>query len=299
MDTFEKFKREAGDAIRVKVYGFCPVENIKGIYETERLYTHHYLKGDYTVVIQDGPKTIYITDFAGTQSPLLLPRNSTIVVENNAITYCRENFVTSNLCGYAPPKGLTERHDYDAFFLAIEEAVKLRCTDRPVITMSSGHDSGAIVAAAIKLNLDFDVLSVTAKENKPRLAQRVKYIQNYTDAKVDVISLWAPTQSGHEVVAANVNEGRIILSGLGADEALCTQDWQLCAEFIKDSRPYYLEKNLEVRYPLLDFKVYQEWNRLTRELRGWLPSKIPLAKYLDSLNFDYGKGSKIPFDVTY
>lgn len=299
MDSFEKFKKEIADEIRVTVYGFCPVENIKAIYKSEGLHTHHSLAGDYTIMIKDGTKTIYITDFGGTYCPMWLPRNSTIVVENNMITYCRENFVTTSLCGYAPPKGLTQRNDYDAFFLAIEEAVKLRAKDcRPVISMSSGHDSGAIVAAAVKLDLEFDVVTVIAKEKRNLIAQRAKYIEERTDAKVNIISLWKPTNNGHEVVAEHVEEGRVLLSGLGADEALVTKDWQLCEEFLKEANFAYEQKKLDVRYPLLDFKVYEEWNRLTPDLRGWLPEKVPLRKYLDSLNFVYTMGTKIPFDVT-
>jgi hypothetical protein len=298
MDSFGAFKKKIADTIRVTVYGFCPVENIKAIYKSEGLYTHHSLVGDYTIMIKDGNRTVYITDFAGTHCPMWLPRNSTIVIEDNMMIYCRENHVTSSLCGYAPPKGLTPRNDYDAFFLAIEDAVKLRCTDRPIITMSSGHDSGAIVAAATKLNLEFDVLSVSAKEKRKILANRAKYVLDRSEAKVDIISLWAPTQNGHEVVTNNIQEGRVVLSGLGADEALVTKDWQLCAEFLKDANETYETKNLQVRYPLLDFKVYEEWNRLTHELKGWLPEKWPLREYLKSLNFPYSMGSKIPFDVT-
>jgi len=265
-DTFEVTKKELADTIRVTVYGFCPVENIKAIYKTEGLNTHKSLIGDYTVMIKDGSKTIYITDFAGTHCPM-----------------------------WFPPQGLSQRYNYDAFFKAIDDAVKLRCTDRPVIAMSSGHDSGCIVASAIKQNLEFDIITITAKEKRDIIGHRAKYIEERSDANINVISLWETTQNGHEIVAKHI-PNRVLLSGLGADEVLTTADWQLCEEFLKQAQETYID--IDVRYPLLDYDVFREWHRLIPELKGYMTSKLPMTKYLEQLDFPYNKGRKIPFDVT-
>jgi len=211
------------------------------------------------------------------------------------IQYCRQNFVTSNLCGYSPPQGLSQRYNYDAFFKAIDDAVKLRCTDRPVIAMSSGHDSGCIVASAIKQNLEFDIITITAKEKRDIIGHRAKYIEERSDANINVISLWETTQNGHEIVAKHI-PNRVLLSGLGADEVLTTADWQLCEEFLKQAQETYID--IDVRYPLLDYDVFREWHRLIPELKGYMTSKLPMTKYLEQLDFPYNKGRKIPFDVT-
>lgn len=275
----------------ITVHGWCK-QNVKEVYEAEGLYSSHYLEGDFTIEIIEGNKRIYITDFAGTHAPLWLPRNSTVVVENNKVTLCKPNFVTSNLY-YNPPQGLTKRYGYDAFFLAIDEAVKLRCVDNPTITLSSGHDSGTIVASAISQELKFNTVSLCGEESFPTLMKRLALVEDNI-----VIKHWSEGRSGHEIVADYI-PSKILLTGLGADELYISNDWQLLEEFLKSSSTIYHKKGIQVRYPLLDFKVYQEWFRLTDKLKGdKLHWKIPFKEYMDQTTFPVYTGRKISFGLS-
>ena len=270
----------------IKVYGFCPF-NIEEIYLSEGLDTHRHIKGDYTIQIIDGYKTVYITDFAGTQTFNKLPRNSTIVVENNEIVYYKENIEISELY-YKPPQGLNLRPTYDELFQAIDDAVKLRCNDS-WITMSSGHDSGVIVASALSQNLNFNTLSIKAKEDMRVLDQRLKLTNGI------LIDRYDDTQHAHKIVADGLTQYscKTVLLGLGADEYFDTRDYQLATAFFKEASHYYQSHNIELRYPLLDPRVFFMYHALEPRLK--YRDKKPFRKYMQSRNFPYRKDGKIPF----
>jgi hypothetical protein len=273
----------------IKVYGFCPFD-VKEIYLSEGLDTHRHLKGDYTIQIIDGDKTVYITDFAGTQTFNKLPRNSTIVVQNNEITYCRENIEISSLY-YKPPQGLKPRNTYDELFQAIDDAVRLRCVDNPWITMSSGHDSGVIVASALSQGLQFSTLSVKAKEDMRVLDQRLKLTEGVLIDECD------NTKDAHQVTAESLGAPwrscKTLLLGLGADEYFDTRDYQLATTFFREASHYYKDYGIELRYPLLDPHVFFMYHILEPQLKDH--NKKPLRKYMQSKNFPYRKKEKIPF----
>jgi hypothetical protein len=278
---------------RVKVHGWT-LQNAQEVYELEGLQCGNFLDGDYTLEIEDGDKLIYITDWAGTYAPLWLPRNRVVVIQNGKIIKSFPNNVTTNLY-YAPPQGLTKRHDYDAFFLAIDKAVKLRThgVESVCITMSCGLDSGAIVSSAIYQNLDFHTISLVGDEHKPTILRRCSFIK-----KNKLIDEWQPGKSGHEIVSEHCNSP-VLLSGLGADEQFISSDWQLFEEFNADAQPHYRRKGIQVRYPLLDFKVYQEWMRLRDDLKGEIRSqKKALRAYIDHVGFPIYTGPKVPFGLS-
>lgn len=275
--------------IDVKITGFCPV-NVKEIYLSEGLNTHKHLKGDYTVEIVDGKKTIYITDFAGTQCVNRLPKNHTIVIEDNKIVYSKENIQTSRLY-YDPPEGLQPRTTYDEFFEAINEAVKLRCTPNAWIAMSSGYDSGAIAASALSQGLSFKTLTVSAKEDMRVVDNRIALTKGI------LINRWHKSREAHEVAAHNIRRlgGRVLLSGLGTDEYLETKDYHLATTFFERTQHFYTNRNIQLRYPLLDPHVFFMYHALDPRLKG---DKKPLRKFLQSLNFPYRKKYKIPFHLS-
>jgi hypothetical protein len=273
----------------IKVYGFCPFD-IEQIYLSEGLNTHNHIKGDYTIQIIDGNKTVYITDFAGTQTFNKLPRNSTIVVQNNEIIYHKENIEISSLY-YKPPQGLKPRATYDELFQAIDDAVRLRCVDNPWITMSSGHDSGVIVASALSQNLKFSTLSVKAVEDMRVLDQRLKLTEGVLIDECD------NTKDAHQVTAESLGAPRrlckTLLLGLGADEYFDTRDYQLATTFFRESSHYYQSHGIELRYPLLDPHVFFMYHVLEPQLKDH--DKKPLRKYMQSKNFPYRTKGKISF----
>lgn len=280
---------------RVKVIGFCTKspEEIKELYLKQDLeYLHWLLRGDYTVVIEEDHKTIYITDFAGTQSCnqiLSLPRNHTIVVENNKIVFSKEN-ISMSMLYYTPPQGIKFIDDLDTFFDVVDDAVKIRCTENPVIALSSGHDSGTIAASALHQGLKFSTMSVLGIEDQPVIYERLKKVKHHK-----LIKNWnADRISGHDVLSNNMKqEGkRILISGLGADEYLRSKDYQLFNYFKKKEMDYYVSNGISLRYPLLDPKVYFTYHSIEPSLRH---NKRPLMEYMKSRNFPYSNKEKISF----
>lgn len=268
--------------LEVKVKGFCPVD-VKEIYIDAGLDTFRHLKGDYSIEIVDGNKTIYITDFCGTYSARQLPRNSTIVVENNKIVYKRDNMNLSSLYYSEIPRSTS----LDKFHEAIDEAVKLRCTGNPTIQLSSGQDSGTIVASALKQDLEFNTLTVTGLEDQDIIQQRLDLIPDHM-----VISEWDYSLQSHEVAAMN-SPTKIILSGLGADELYWSGDHQLLERFLYDSYSAYEKYGIEVRYPLLDYKVFVQFFLL--EDNKSKKRKKPLTEYMRKVSFPYKPNVKVPF----
>ncbi len=275
--------------VKAEVHGFCPFD-VEDIYLNEGLDTHNHLKGDYLIKILDRDKTIYITDFAGSYCAGKYPRNSTIVIQNNEIVYHKENVVTSALI-YMPPQGIPKTNSYDRLFDAIDEAVKLRCQDAPTATMSSGHDSGTIVASALHQKLPFSTLSVSAHEYRDVLDKRILITNGM------LVDKWKENSDSHEVAASNLAKigCHAIISGLGADELLMTNDFQLLSIFLEDSNVHYHGHGIQTRYPLLDPTVYFEYWSLRPDLIGNKVQKKPLMEYMKSRNFPYTTEKKVAF----
>lgn len=275
--------------------GFCPYD-ILGLYEEYGLHVGKHLRGDFSIKIQDGYKTIYITDFAGTQSAGVLPRNSTIVVEKGEIVYRRDNINTTDLY-YKPPQGKSKKKHYEDFIKAVDNAVKFRCTAKPfnkmtTISLSSGHDSGTIVASALKQNLKFVVLSIVGQENLPCLYDRHRVIESYNLSQKIVLKKDYKRNNAHAILASECLT-KILLSGLGADEFYRSGDFQLLETFLMDNYRYYEEYGIEVRYPLLDPDVYRNFYILNKDLR-W-PAKKPFELIMEKIQFPIYNGPKISF----
>jgi asparagine synthetase B (glutamine-hydrolysing) len=275
--------------LEVVVEGFCPYD-VKEIYLSEGLNTHNYLRGDYFIKIYDRDKTIYITDFAGSYSAGRFPRNSTTVIKNNEIVSYKENVILSPLI-YSPPTGVKRKISYDRLFEEIDSAVALRCQDSPVATMSSGHDSGTIVASALHQKLSFTTLSVSAHEYEDVLTKR-RLLTNGM-----LVNEWDEGQDSHYVAAVNLSKigCKSIISGLGADEVFTTDDYQLLSSFLKESQKYYHSFGIQTRYPLLDPEVYWQYHALSQDLIGKYNDKKPLVEYMKSRNFPYTTEKKVAF----
>lgn len=282
---------------RIKVIGFCikSPQEIEDLYLKQDLeYLHWFLRGDYTIIIEEDEKTIYITDFAGTQSCnqiLSIPRNHTIVVENNKIVFSKEN-ISMSMLYYSPPQGIKVTDKLDTFFDAIDDAVKIRCTDNPVIALSSGHDSGTIVASALAQNLQFSTMSVLGVEDQPVIYERVKKIKNHK-----LIKNWNHNRiSGHDVLSNNMKQEnkKILISGLGTDEYLNSKDYQLFNYFKKKEMDYYISNDISLRYPLLDPRVYFTYHSIKPSLRH---NKKPLIEYMKNKGFPYSHKEKFSFDL--
>lgn len=273
--------------------GFCPYD-ILALYDEFGLDVGKHLRGDFCIEIKDGNKTIYITDFAGTKCAGQLPRNSTIVVEDNRILSRTDNISITDLY-YNPPQGKEKQHSYKNFFIALDNAIKFRCKDNPTIFLSCGHDSGSIVTGAIRQGLDFRTLSCEGREDmkiiKKRLLLSVSSKIIYKNSYPKVL-----TNQSHSVLAINC-ESNVALSGLGADEFYSSTDTQLLEMFLKDSEKQYQKYNVEVRYPLLDPIVYKEYFCLDRSLRPTNPKKKPLIEYMNSIGYPVYAGYKKSFVV--
>lgn len=275
----------------VKIYGFCPV-NVKEIYLSEGLETHRFLKGDYTIKIDHGYRTVYITDFAGTQTPDIIPRNSTVVIDNNEIVYCKENNIISPMFYTRQDGGLCKKYSYDDLFEAIDTAVKIRYQDDSWITMSSGHDSGTIVASASSQNLPLNILSVSAHEDMELLNERLRITNGI------LVEKWNKNRKAHEVSAYNLNKHgcKNVLLGIGADEYFTNLDFQKATDFIKDCNHLYTKQyGIQLSYPLLDPNVFFAYHGLANEYKCAHSIKVPLVEYMKSKGFPYLTKPKISF----
>lgn len=277
---------DENSGLKVTVKGFCPVD-VKEIYEDVGLDAFRFLKGDYCIEIVDGNKTIYITDFCGTYSAKKLPRNTTLVLQDNKIVYKRDNLNMSPLFYSEVPRV----NKLDKLFEAIDEAVKLRCTDNPTCMMSSGQDSGTIVASALKQNFDFRTISIKGREDTDILKQRLEVVKAHDPV---YITKWDDDLISHEVAAIH-SPTKVLLSGLGSDELYWSGDFQLLEMFLAESWPKYEKHGIEVRYPLLDPKVYTQYFLLQDGKYISKKRKIPLMRYMESQGFPYKRNLKVPF----
>jgi len=280
--------------------GFCPYD-ILALYDEFGLDVGKHLRGDFCIEIKDGNKIIYITDFAGTKCAGKLPRNSTIVVEDNQIISRTDNISITDLY-YNPPQGKEKQYSYKNFFIALDNAIAFRCKDNPTIFLSCGHDSGSIVTGAIRQDLDFRTLSYVESEDPEILDKRLKLNREYKCWKESdtipktLVKPNLPDNESHSVLASFC-KNRVALSGLGADEFYTSTDNQLLEMFLKDSEEQYQKYKVEVRYPLLDPIVYKEYFYLHSKLRPNNPKKKPFIEYMKSIGYPIYRGYKKSFVV--
>lgn len=283
--------------IDIKGYVVCD-SDIADIYSKEGLDTHHHLRGDFLVCITEGNRTTYISDFAGTQSYNIIPRNSTVVVQDNKIIYRKDNIRTTDLF-YDPPQGVQRRTDYDELFYAIDDAIKVRLPkDDFSLALSSGHDSGAIAAGLLRLEKEPKVLYAYGKENRNILDARLFHFDDTKEFNepLDVIKdLCDPEVNGsHYALAKNV-QTKVLLSGLGSDELYTSGDFELLETFMNDAQEAYKSYDLDVRFPLLDSIVYRAYRSLDHRLIDAPNKKKPLEMYMRSIGFPVNYNGKSSF----
>lgn len=282
----KKLQNEKGETF--EIHGFCPVD-VPQIWEVEKLNTFRFLQGDFFIKIFSENKVIYITDFAGTYSSHTAPRNHTLVFENNQITHFQQNWETSEKF-YEYPTGWKKKHNLDDFIEAVDTSVKLRCTDNPTITMSCGHDSGTIVASALKQKLEFETLSVLETEYKDTLMKRVEK----TNGKI-VTGL---KKGGGNEFLVNYIESSVVLTGLGADELYSCADDELLSLFFSKNQTLYQKYGIQLRFPLSDYNVWKEYFSLHKVYREMIRNpKAPFVKYMKQENFPIYFGKKLWFGI--
>ena len=71
------------------------------------------------------------------------------------------------------------KNTYDDWIAAFEKAVKKRAIPGCFLGVSSGYDSGAIVTALLKQNVDFKAYIIQAREDRQVLEARMKLIPTY------------------------------------------------------------------------------------------------------------------------
>lgn len=272
----------------ITVKGFLVSEgNLYNLYREEYLDMHNYLRGDYLVTIEDGDKTVYISDFAGSKSYYKVPRNSTVVIEDNKMIYRKDNIHTTDLI-YSPPQGQPKRNDYDKLFDAILDAVKIRIPNEDyTLALSSGHDSGVIANSCLLLKSDPKVLYAKGHENSRVLDRRIKYFDS-TEFGSNF------PMNPHELVASK-SDTRVLLSGLGADELYVSQDFELLEDFFRDAHIGYDMYGLDVRFPLNDPLVYREYMLLNDDLKGTFNHKTPFTKFMERTGFPVNYEKKSSF----
>ena len=271
------------------------------------------LDGEFFLQITDGDMVTSVSDFGGTHTAGIMPRNSTIVTVEGVVAKYKNNVDTSCVL-YDPPQGLKKRDNYDHVFEAIDQAVLKRMPEtRPVVFLSGGHDSGTIAASMIKSGLDFTTVSAAGNEPMDILEERWRIIEqsgrelikvSESTSSVDEYKQYETMYneegmspkfknvSSHYIVSRYV-PNRVMLSGLGADELYVSRDDQLLDLFMRSSGHVYHHFNIDVRYPLLDKNVFIEYYRLKHELRRRF--KQPFEKYLAANSFAVNMGPKVGF----
>jgi hypothetical protein len=286
--------------METNVKGYLIVDNGKStideLYKREGLDTYKYLRGDFLVEIQDGNKTIYISDFAGSHSYFKIPRNSTIIIENNKVVYLKQNINTTQLY-YMPPQGTPKRNDFDKFFDAIDDAINIRKTNNCSLALSSGHDSGTIAASLLNSNSDINIMYANGNENLNVLHKRLKLfeeVEEFNESYNDIKALTKPERNGGHFALAKNCKTDVLLSGLGADELYKSGDFELLEQFLSDAEEAYDHYNLDVRYPLLDPNVYLEYYLLDQRLLK-NNNKYPLEVYMKFSGFPINYERKSSF----
>ncbi len=292
---------------------------IRGAYLKHGLGLGAHIRGDFYIEIVDEDRVVRISDFSGSKCAGYFPRNTTLLTDLEGNPLRSFNTISTTGWGYyAPPQGLPYKDNYLDFFKTIEDAVKIRVlpNEIPVVGLSSGHDSGAIHCALLNNPaIKFDVVCATGQEDKVVLRARLQKmgfrkatkIEQHTledKAKVDKMmseDLGQPTLGqrqktphSHYLLAKSI-PNRVLLSGLGADEALYSEDFDLMEDFLSSSAIVYNRFDVDVRYPLLDPLVYKEYKLLEPRLRRrW---KQPLEKYLESKDYPVNRGPKVGFYI--
>lgn len=226
------------------------------------------------------------------------------------------------------------KEDYGDWLMAFDKAVSKRATNDCFVAISSGYDSGVILHRLSQSVERFKAYTICYNENKEVLDQRLKEIKDYqiVELSEEAWEKYYPFVSnlmpGSKSMAGTIgtalifelakNEGRtVFFSGQGGDEILSDYAlWPECTTF-KGTYPkdlfewenfkegknrVYINLNeelaklygIEVKYPLLDVDLVQEFLWLRPELKN-KNYKAPLFEYLTLNNIPFEKGCKRGF----
>lgn len=278
-------------------------EQVLELYDRVGIELGRYLRGDYYIRIKEDDRTIHISDFGGTKSAGFMPRNTTLVIKGREPmetfpTYgAREHFIVGgHLLTDNDP---TVRTTYTYFYDALEKAIQMRLRKKTTLLLSSGIDSGVIAAMMNRGSIKYTALSSEANEDQDVLKQRlelapatriippVPYAQLIEEYKAhaDLSDFNTIAGLSHFAAAREVEPDHVVLSGLGVDELYAPygpEDATL-HDFMRTSTMAYDSFGIDIRYPLLDYRVWLEYNRLSPPLRN--SNKKPFIKYLKFRNY--------------
>jgi len=269
------------EMIAINTKGFVyNLKDIPALYEEHGYDVGQYIRGDFLVCIYDIARniTITISDFGGTHCASVAPPNSTIVTQNSNLIHYQPT-IDHRLYIRAKREATNLKDNYHDLFNAIDDAVRIRIPQdqTPLITLSSGHDSG-VIACSLRDTV-YDTFSIPLHENMDVLNKRLELVSGtsriITDyepspAEFDKYNFrGAFINSAAHYLAASENPNRVILTGLGADEMASGGhriQYEVLRTFLYDTTDIYDEFNIDLRYPLLDPNVYQEINLLSKPL---------------------------------
>lgn len=311
------------DDIDVEVVGWlhnATVADLKQLYLDDDMLMCRKVVGDYYVRVDDKRKKIklYVSDFGGTQSAAFLPRNKTIKVDYDGNLLRQED--TFNTMGFVPYGDYKPpvRRSYDHFFEILSDSIEIRHEEGAYVALSGGADSGSIAATLLKLNKRFNVITSRTNEIHEVLDQRLDELSDVLDtititkdpsSRKKVYTLWnqcaadlgLTSMSGEALEClshyhiAKYIRGKVLLSGLGADEFYGVPNELLLRTFMTHASMAYKKFNVDTRFPLLDPNVYSAYQNLEPKLRDGV--KIPLFEYLKQNNFPHYQEKKVPFVV--
>lgn len=276
----------------VDVKGYVGVD-VEQCYKEKKLNAYRSFIGDWSVKIIDGEETIYFTDFAGTHCQYTLPRNSTIVVKNNEIIFCKQNFDTTGRY-YIPPYGWHKQTQYFNLWKAVDQSVHDRVhhldPNKTILLLSSGHDSGVIACSLLRQNYNFKVISLRGEEESEILKKRCDLFSDSI-----IVDGWE-RGGGWDFLFNYLEEGYNIISGLGADELYTSEDFEILERFFSESNKLH-QKNINTIYPLCDYRIWRQyWALEPKYIRG--RHKAPLLKYMEQYDFPVYYGPKISFGIS-
>lgn len=274
--------------------------NIEELYNSYGAKLGEYLRGDFylELFISDN-EIIRISDFGGAYCAGVFPRNTTMVFKDgNPI----ESFPTHNTTRwgyYEPPQGLRVTYeDCGDLFAAIDNAIAIRSENGAVIPLSSGHDSGCIAAGC---DNQYDTITFVGNENYIVLDERlslvpgdIKVFNYHTLEHKSQLQDTYGTSNSHYLVAKEC-EGKVILSGLGADEFYVNGDLDLMNEFLTESMKHYNQFDCNIRFPLLDPLVYKAWSLLKGKIKQG--HKQPFEEYIKHKQYPAATKDKVGFYI--
>lgn len=285
--------------IAVNIKGFVAnSESIEELYNEHGYDVGRYIRGDFLVEIYDISRniTITISDFGGTKCAFKAPPNSTIVTRNSNIIHYQPT-IDTKLYIRSIREATPSKSSYDDLFKAIDDAVHIRVPKDqvPIVPLSSGYDSGTI-ACSLR-DTTYDTYSLQLHEDMDILEKRIELVSGTHMLHDEMPSKEEYDKHGFRsefessiahYTVASLHSNKVVLSGLGADEmtsGTLKPQYDVLRIFMERNTEIYDKFNVDLRFPLLDPKIFHEINLLEPQLRRRY--KQHFEKYLIKNGYPY------------